>query len=235
MGMVLDMASPSNVHSSGLMQLGGASQMQINRIVPGVNIPAGTTQLGSLREPGGFNALASAIQAQQTGLYEAEQFEPTPMNPHAHIRMATEDRPAPAPQHRGIQRDDSLTFEHLFSKDQPTNGKATKQKDSSSQHLSGMSFSIGDMTDTSNLSAVFEDSMRISDDPPAPSYAKFESIRKMPAAASSYASEAGKKKSTPNVEMSASSYGSLGLESSMMHISFKSGSGYDDDSTRDGR
>ena len=70
---------------------------------------------------------------------------------------------------RGLERSDSLKFENLFTKEQGPSGGAGKAKSmhgGSSNHLSAMSFSIGDMTEASNLSAVFEDSMRITDDIP---------------------------------------------------------------------
>lgn len=222
--------------SGGVSQLQNAQlQQQMNRIVPGMlNIPAGTTQLGTLRGSGGsgggnLGGLPGTEPMGNSNPYGVESFEPTPINPHAQIRVAqldARDRPAPAPQMRGLQRDNSLTFENLFSKDSSSKeGKSSNKRtmEGSSQHLSAMSFSIGDMTDASNLSAVFEDSMRISDEAAAHSAletkAKLNVDRRRPNVAQSNA----------NIEMSVASLGSLGLESSMMHMSFKSG--FDEDST----
>mmetsp|Transcript_18947 Transcript_18947/g.31379 ORF Transcript_18947/g.31379 Transcript_18947/m.31379 type:complete len:414 (-) Transcript_18947:54-1295(-) len=255
---VISGMQPPSLVQSGVMPLSGVpssdggisqlqrAQMQMNRVVPGMlNIPAGTTQLGALRGSGGggLGALASAIQGAEAQMggqmssdpYGVNQFEPTPINPNAQIRVAqldARDKPAPAPQMRGLQRDNSLTFENLFTKDNLSQvGKSTKRTmEGSSQHLSAMSFSIGDMTDASNLSAVFEDSMRISDDAAT-------AVTTAPLEAKTKSSFSDKRKpnaapSNANIDMSVASLGgSLGLESSMMHMSFKSG--FDEDSTKD--
>jgi hypothetical protein len=78
------------------------------------------------------------------------------------------------PRERTIHRDESLRIEKLFTQAAneasaaASRDKSGKRMMGSSEHLSAMSFSIGDLTaDTeSNLSAVFEDSLRISDDQP---------------------------------------------------------------------
>jgi hypothetical protein len=123
-----------------------------------------------------------------------------------------------------------LTFDNVFTKEKVSAEKPTKKMENSSQHLSAMSFSIGDMTDASNLSAVFEDSMRISEDAPSV-YPKIDNSRRLPPA--NYVNETdNKKKGAPKFDMSvASSLGSVGLETSMMHMSFRSG--FDEDSTKD--
>lgn len=249
------MASPNVVASMGNLPVGGVGQIPLNhRIVPGLlNIPAGTTQLGTLRGSsgaGGYGALAGAIQAQeqqqqlQNNIYQAE-FEPTPINPSAQLRLAEQQlQQAQQQQHqnsrpippRGIQRDNSLTFENLWQKDNTQGGKPHKKMEGSSQHLSAMSFSIGDMTDASNLSAVFEDSMRISDD--ATPLVKIETKRSAasPSVSSNLnfsqdvSSETKKKPAASSTDMS---LGSLGLESSMMHMSFKSG--LDEETTKEER
>jgi hypothetical protein len=225
-------------------------QQLANRVVPGMlQIPAGTTQLGVLRgSGGGGDGLGNLAGDIQQDPYGVDQFEPTPINPHGQIRVAqladpqARDRPAPAPASRGIQRDNSLTFENLFAKDNAANSGPTKitnkrTMEGSSQHLSAMSFSIGDMTDASNLSAVFEDSMRISDDAAAES--RYEKAKQAAAAAAMTSTSTMDKRkpqathSNANIDMSVASLGSLGLESSMMHMSCKSG--FDEDSTKDGR
>lgn len=223
--------SPNMIHSSGMMQMGGVSQMQGNRVVPGtMHIPPGTTQLAGLRQAGGFASLAKMGYAES--MYGSVHLEPTPINPNAQLNVArdTYNGAAPAPARRGIQRDDSLTFDNLFTKEKLVLEKPTKRMENSSQHLSAMSFSIGDMTDASNLSAVFEDSMRISEEAPSV-YPRIDNTRKMPPP--NYATETDhKKKPVSKFDMSAaSSLGSVGLEASMMHMSFRSG--YDDDSTKD--
>ena len=222
----------NSLQTSGLVPMGGVSQMQVNRVVPGMmQLPSGTTQLTSLRGSSGFSSIGSTLQAEslshQTGqaisIFGVDQYEPTPINPHAQIKVAASDGVTMAPLRRGIQRDDSFTFEHLFTKEKVAQDKPSKKMDGSSQHLSAMSFSIGDMTDASNLSAVFEDSMRVSDPPSI--YHKFDPNKMLPSA--NNVPETGQRKK-PAAEMSvASSFGSLGLESSMMHMSFRSG--LDDD------
>jgi hypothetical protein len=242
---------PNMVTSSASLQYQNAAQLQqqlANRIVPGVlQIPAGTTQLGALRGSGGggLGDLSGAIHQAASDPYGVDQFEPTPINPHAQIRVAQlerNDRPAPAPQARGLQRDNSLTFENLFAKDSAAASSSKPNKramEGSSQHLSAMSFSIGDMTDASNLSAVFEDSMRISDDAAAElRYEKSRQLQHQQQQALPSTSTMDKLKphaahSNTNIDMSVASLGSLGLESSMMHMSFKSG--FDEDLTKDGR
>lgn len=257
------MASPNVVASMGNIPVGGVGgvgQIPLNhhRIVPGLlNIPAGTTQLGTLRGSSGAGAggyggaLAGAIQAQeqqqqlQSNIYQAE-FEPTPINPSAQLRLAEQQLHQAQQQQqqhaprtiplRGIQRDDSLTFENLWQKDKTSEGKPHKKMEGSSQHLSAMSFSIGDMTDASNLSAVFEDSMRISDD--ATPLVKIETKKSAasPSVSSNLnfsqdvSSETKKKPAASSTDMS---LGSLGLESSMMHMSFKSG--LDEETTKEER
>ena len=149
--------------------------------------------------------------------YGSVNLEPTPINPNTQLKVAY-DGPAPAPLRRGIQRDDSLTFDNVFSKEKGSSEKPTKRMDNSSQHLSAMSFSIGDMTDASNLSAVFEDSMRIQEDAPTV-YPRIDNARKMPPVNYSNETE-NKKRAASKFDMSAtSSLGSVGLETSMMHMS----------------
>jgi hypothetical protein len=205
--------------------------MQVNRVVPGMmHLPSGTAQLTSLRGSSGFPPIGSTLQAesiaQQTGqvsIFGIDQYEPTPINPNAQIKVAASDELTMAPLRRGIQRDDSFTFEHLFTKEKVAQDKPNKKMEGSSQHLSAMSFSIGDMTDASNLSAVFEDSMRVTDPISVPH--KLDANKMLPP--SNNFQETGQRKK-PTAEMSvASSFGSLGLESSMMHMSFRSG--LDDD------
>lgn len=79
----------------------------------------------------------------------------------------------------GFQRDPSLKFDAIFhsqnSKGSGGKGKSKSTRMESSNNFSAMSFSIGDMTDASNLSAVFEDSMRISDNPDTEKAAKRKS------------------------------------------------------------
>ena len=120
------------------------------------------------------------LQKQLNAMYPAEHFEPTPINPNLQLRVQGETnremRDVKSQESvvvsRGIERSDSLTFDNLFDKDQEkdqgsTMEKATKKMGgNSSNHLSAMSFSIGDMSDATNLSAVFEDSMKISSDAP---------------------------------------------------------------------
>lgn len=225
----LNLLSPSMIHSSGMMQMGGVLHMQDNRVIPGtMSIPPGTTQLAGLRQSGGgYSALSRAGYPES--VYESVHLEPTPINPNAQLTIAV-DGAAPAPMRRGIQRDDSLTFDIVFTKEKVSTEKPTRKMENSSQHLSAMSFSIGDMTDASNLSAVFEDSMRISEDAPSV-YPRIDNSRKLPPA--NYANESDhKKKAASKFDMSvASSLGSVGLETSMMHMSFRSG--FDEDSTKD--
>lgn len=206
--------------------------MQVNRVVPGMMLlPSGTAQLTSLRGSSEFPSIGSSLQAEsiahQTGqvisIFAIDQYEPTPINPNAQIKVASSEGLTMAPLRRGIQRDDSFTFEHLFTKEKVVQDKPSKKMEGSSQHLSAMSFSIGDMTDASNLSAVFEDSMRVTD--PTSIHQKLDANKMLPP--SNNFQETGQRKK-PSAEMSvASSFGSLGLESSMMHMSFRSG--LDDD------
>jgi hypothetical protein len=212
----------NSLQTSGLVPMGGVSQMQVNRVVPGMmQLPSGTTQLTALRGSSGFSSIGSTLQAESIShqTFGVDQYEPTPINPNAQIKVAASDGVTMAPLRRGIQRDDSFTFEHLFTKEKVAQDKPSKKMDGSSQHLSAMSFSIGDMTDASNLSAVFEDSMRVSDHTSV--HHKFDANKMLPPA--NNAPETGQRKK-PAAEMSvASSFGSLGLESSMMHMSFRSG------------
>ena len=184
---------PSNMrNSSGMMQLGDTSHMQGERVIPGgIHIPPGTTQLAGLRSSGGFASLAKL--AYPESVYGSLNLEPTPINPNTQLKVSN-DGAAPAPLRRGIQRDDSLTFDNVFSKEKLSNEKPTKRMDNSSQHLSAMSFSIGDMTDASNLSAVFEDSMRISEEAPSV-YPKIDNSRRMPPV--HYTNETENKKKGP--------------------------------------
>jgi hypothetical protein len=97
-----------------------------------------------------------------------------------------------------------------------------------------MSFSIGDMTDTSNLSAVFEDSMKISDDGSAGDNKRgnIATSRKAVSPLPSQVAESDVRKldGALNPDMSANTFGSLGVESSMMQMSFRSP--FDEDSTK---
>jgi hypothetical protein len=169
-------------------------------------------------------------------LFQSDQFEPTPIHPNAQIRIAppedcTSDEQANSMSRRGLQRESSLVFENLFkekSGSSSSHEKTSKKMEGSSQHLSAMSFSIGDMTDNSNLSAIFQDSFKISEGTPSV-HPKVESIRKTQPP--NYATCETKKRASGTLEMiGVQSFSSFGLENSMMHMSFKSG--FDDESSK---
>lgn len=183
----ISMPPPAVVSSTaGITGLSTASyQTSVgqSRVIPGmINLPSGldaslrqTTRIQPLSGAGGGEV--EHLQKQLNSIFPAENFEPTPINPNLQLRVRGEMRDHESTStsksqgsvvaSRGIERADSLTFDNLFARDQGSaTGKAAKMGGNSSNHLSAMSFSIGDMSDATNLSAVFEDSMRISDDAP---------------------------------------------------------------------
>mmetsp|Transcript_7521 Transcript_7521/g.17233 ORF Transcript_7521/g.17233 Transcript_7521/m.17233 type:complete len:261 (-) Transcript_7521:1109-1891(-) len=185
------MPPPSVVTSSVALGVPSLQQQQTgrqpnqSRVVPGlINLPNALDPMAAVSsEAGGFAAVAAGSgvedahkQYAQANIFGVEQFEPTPINPNMAMRISGNESISSkssgagagggggsggADGRPGMERSDSLKFEALFSKEKEP---ANKKMQGSSNHLSAMSFSIGDMTDDSNLSAVFEDSLRISDD-----------------------------------------------------------------------
>jgi hypothetical protein len=228
--------TPTTITSSS--QLPVSQQLQadreVTRMIQAHSRVADTTYLAPMRGSNTFSTLSNGFVAsaenvgQVMSMYIPDQFEPTPINPNAQLKIIPNEVPSSAPLRRGLQRDDSFTFEHLF-KEKPISEKTSKKMENSSQHLSAMSFSIGDMTEASNLSAVFQDSMRISEDAPS-MYPKFDNNRKIPSTSYIHGSEIKKKAVSATETSVTSSLGSFALENSMMQMSFKSG--FDDESTK---
>mmetsp|Transcript_26438 Transcript_26438/g.39094 ORF Transcript_26438/g.39094 Transcript_26438/m.39094 type:complete len:315 (+) Transcript_26438:149-1093(+) len=137
--------------------------------------------------PGELDAAQNALNNHQSAEYSLDALEPTPMNPNIVARNrrdqfrnnveepqqtrppwqsdgslgAADEQPMVRP---GFQKEISLKFDSIFhSKESIGSSKERGSIKAKGSNFSAMSFSIGDMTDASNLSAVFEDSMRISD------------------------------------------------------------------------
>lgn len=103
-------------------------------------------------------------------LYAPEQFEPTPINPNHQLSLqentrleSTDVMGKSPPRH---ERSDSLELDKVFSEKSPKPPKAngSSQMDDLSNHLSNMSFSVGDIAaiqDDSNLSQLFDDSLKL--------------------------------------------------------------------------
>ena len=170
---------------NGLVGLGDPTAGGVTNggfIVPALPDGVGNAAAAAVVVPTAPNPPGSKLTNYPQGV-----FDPTPINPNLPLRISSAGSVSSkssdgvgvgtpnggagsntAPQ-RGIERSDSLKFETLFAKDQGSSSGGAEGKGkgmhASSQHLSAMSFSIGDMTEASNLSAVFGDSMRISDDP----------------------------------------------------------------------
>lgn len=98
-------------------------------------------------------------------MFQIEQFEPTPLAPNASVKLRGRSI---SPKRPGLDRSDSLEFGEIFDKkdgseSEKGEGKKDGKKSMHGSHMSAMSFSIGNMSEATDLSAVFEDSMRISD------------------------------------------------------------------------
>ena len=243
----LQMPPPSVVTSTdsitGYSSSDFPNTMRQNRIVTGlINFTSGsdaTLNQGTRTQPLAGRDVEH-IQKQMNAMFTSEQFEPTPINPN--LLLKVQDITDNSPSHyksqadvaeRGLERADSLTFDNLFVKDQGSTGKPGRMGGNSSNHLSAMSFSIGDMSDATNLSAVFEDSMRISDDTVKISslndYAKKRSLSPHGTGGITTEKKPGFMNMSTHMDMSLQTFGqdesNLGaasLGSSMLNMSFKS-------------
>lgn len=243
----LQMPPPSVVTSTGSNTGYSSSDfpnaMRQNRIVPGlINFTSSsdtTLNQGARTQPLGGRDVEQ-IQKQMNEMFSSEQFEPTPINPNLLLKVqettdnsSSQCKSQATGAGRGLERADSLTFDNLFLKDQGSTGKPVRMGGNSSNHLSAMSFSIGDMSDATNLSAVFEDSMRISDDTNKISslydYAKKRSLSPHGTGGVTTEKKAGFMSLSTNMDMSLQTFGqdesNVGagsLGSSMLNMSFKS-------------
>lgn len=162
-----------------------------NRLVNYGSVPP-PTSFGSMPPPS-FGALPlhlvanaqrqtsqemDALHRKLAALYTPEQFEPTPINPNLQLSMHENTRlesktPGLGNESfqsrlpiRPIQRSDSsgsLDIKKVFSNETP---KPRGKMDELSQQLSNLSFSVGDIAaihDDGNLSALFDESMRVTD------------------------------------------------------------------------
>jgi hypothetical protein len=84
---------------------------------------------------------------------------------NARVEIPPGNNPRRMPPPSLLKRDDSLKMEKLFDPVSPANGETKKkygEGNSSSDHLSAMSLSMGDLNDEGNLSHVFDSSLKLS-------------------------------------------------------------------------
>lgn len=235
MGGLQALMPPPDIVSSG-SAMGGLHSVSYQnsigqqRVIPGmINLPSDLD--ASLNT-------ATRMQPLSAGsMYNSESFEPTPIHPNLQLKGRDFD---PTTKSQGvvtarcIERSDSLTFETVFVKDQDSTSKTARMGLNSSNHLSAMSFSIGDMSDGTNLSAVFEDSLRISDEPPSRVLSSSKDYTKKSAISPHGTSAAGERKqgsmnvsaqmdmSTQTFGTDESNLGTTSLGSSIYNMSFLS-------------
>jgi len=120
-----------------------------------------------------------ALQSKLAAIYNPESFDPTPIAdqtiatkgrsdaasaaasaPKVEIPPGNNPRRMPPPSL--LKRDDSLKMEKVFDSPGGTTKKKYGDGQGSSAHLSAMSLSMGDLNDESNLSQVFDTSLKIS-------------------------------------------------------------------------
>lgn len=110
------------------------------------------------------------LQNKLNAIYATDQLEPRPIAAMSNDGAKQGDGNAKRmPPPSLLKRDDSLRMDKVFPGQSPLSSHAKKPASSvngeltnSSAHLSAMSLSIGDMHDDSNLSSVFDSSLRIS-------------------------------------------------------------------------
>lgn len=104
----------------------------------------------------------SALHKKLATLYSPEQFEPTPINPNHQLSMEENvrlDSPqGQNPQSDNLDFDKSMEFDKIFQKSPKPPKSSSSNIDDLSNQLSNMSFSVGDIADTGNLSSLFDDS-----------------------------------------------------------------------------